>query len=74
MASYNPEGRTLYTYTAIQAFALAAARAKSVKLDDLSKALHSMTVQSVRRGTRRAISSARNSSSTIAQRHLFAEM
>jgi branched-chain amino acid transport system substrate-binding protein len=44
---YNPEGRTLYTYAAIQAFAQAAAKAKSVKLDDLSKALHSMTAQTV---------------------------
>jgi len=44
---YNPEGYTLYTYAAIQAFAAAADKAKSVKLDDLSKALHSMTVQTV---------------------------
>ena len=44
---YNPEGYTLYTYAAIQAFAQAAAKAKSVKVDDLSKALHSMTAQTV---------------------------
>jgi branched-chain amino acid transport system substrate-binding protein len=44
---YNPEGYTLYTYAAIQAFAAAAEKAKSVKLDDLSKALKSMTVDSV---------------------------
>lgn len=44
---YNPEGYTLYTYAAIQAFAAAAEKAKSVKLDDLSKALHSMTVPTV---------------------------
>jgi len=44
---YNPEGYTLYTYAAIQAFADAADKAKSVKLDDLSKALHSMTAQTV---------------------------
>jgi branched-chain amino acid transport system substrate-binding protein len=44
---YNPEGYTLYTYAAIQAFAAAADKAKSVKLDDLSKALHSMTVPTV---------------------------
>ena len=44
---YNPEGYTLYTYAAIQAFAAAAEKAKSVKVDDLSKALHSMTVQTV---------------------------
>src|SRR5215470_9609474 len=44
---YNPEGYTLYTYAAIQAFAAAADKSKSVKLDDLSKALHSMTVPTV---------------------------
>src|SRR5436309_2646116 len=44
---YNPEGYTLYTYAAIQAFAAAAEKAKSVKIDDLSKALHSMTVETV---------------------------
>jgi len=44
---YDPEGRTLYTYAAIQAFAQAAEKAKSVKLDDLSKALHSMTAHTV---------------------------
>jgi branched-chain amino acid transport system substrate-binding protein len=44
---YNPEGYTLYTYAAIQAFAAAADKAKSVKLDDLSKALHAMTVPTV---------------------------
>src|SRR5258708_26735770 len=54
---YNPEGYTLYTYAAIQAFAHAAEKAKSVELDDLSKALHSMTAQTVvgpLTGTRRA--------------------
>jgi branched-chain amino acid transport system substrate-binding protein len=44
---YDPEGYTLYTYAAIQAFAAAANKAKSVKLDDLSKALKSMTVDTV---------------------------
>jgi len=44
---YNPEGYTLYTYAAIQAFATAAEKAKSVKLDDLSKALHGMTIETV---------------------------
>ncbi len=44
---YNPEGYTLYTYAAIQAFAAAADKAKSLKVDDLSKALHSMTVPTV---------------------------
>jgi len=44
---YNPEGYTLYTYAAIQAFAAAAAKANSVKEADLSKALHAMTVETV---------------------------
>lgn len=44
---YNPEGYTLYTYAAIQAFKDAAEKAKSVKVDDLSKALKSMTVNTV---------------------------
>ena len=44
---YNPEGYTLYTYAAIQAFATAANKAKSLKVDDLSKALKSMTVDTV---------------------------
>jgi branched-chain amino acid transport system substrate-binding protein len=46
-AGYNPEGYTLTTYAAVQAFAAAADKAKSVKVDDLSKALHSLTVDSV---------------------------
>jgi branched-chain amino acid transport system substrate-binding protein len=44
---YNPEGYTLYTYAAIQAFAAAADKAKSLTVDDLSKALKSMTVETV---------------------------
>ena len=44
---YNPEGYTLYTYAAIQAFAAAANKAKSLNVDDLSKALKSMTVHTV---------------------------
>ena len=44
---YNPEGYTLYTYAAIQAFAAAANKAKSLKVDDLSNALKSMTVDTV---------------------------
>jgi branched-chain amino acid transport system substrate-binding protein len=44
---YNPESCTLYTYPPIRVFAQAVAKAKSVKLDDLSKALHSMTAQPV---------------------------
>jgi branched-chain amino acid transport system substrate-binding protein len=44
---YNPEGYTLYTYAAIQAFKDAAEKAKSLKLDDLSKALKSMQADTV---------------------------
>jgi branched-chain amino acid transport system substrate-binding protein len=44
---YDPEGYTLYTYAAIQAFAAAAAKANSVKEADLSLALHAMTVDTV---------------------------
>jgi branched-chain amino acid transport system substrate-binding protein len=44
---YNPEGYTLYTYAAIQAFAAAAGKAGSLKVDDLSKALKSITVDTV---------------------------
>jgi branched-chain amino acid transport system substrate-binding protein len=44
---YDPQGRTLYTYAAIQAFAQAAEKAKSVNVDDLSKALHSMTAHTI---------------------------
>jgi branched-chain amino acid transport system substrate-binding protein len=46
-AGYDPEGYTLYTYAAIQAFAAAADKAKSLKVDDLSKALKSITVNTV---------------------------
>ncbi len=38
---YDPEGYTLYTYAAVQAFAQAAVQASSVKIEGLSKALHS---------------------------------
>jgi branched-chain amino acid transport system substrate-binding protein len=44
---YDPQGYTLYTYAAIQAFAAAANKAKSIKVDDLSKALKSMTIDTV---------------------------
>jgi branched-chain amino acid transport system substrate-binding protein len=44
---YNPEGYTLYTYAAIQAFAAAAEKAKSIKLDDVSRALKSTAVDTV---------------------------
>jgi len=36
---YDPEGYTLYTYAAVQVFADAAAKAKSIKLEDLSKTM-----------------------------------
>jgi branched-chain amino acid transport system substrate-binding protein len=38
---YDPEGYTLYTYAAVQAFAKAAVQANSTKIDGVSKALHS---------------------------------
>ena len=38
---YDPAGYTLFTYAAMQVFADAAAQAKSLKLADLVKALHS---------------------------------
>ncbi len=38
--SYDPEGYTLYTYAAFQVFVKAAETAKSVKADDLVKAMH----------------------------------
>ena len=44
---YDPKGFTLYSYAAIQAFAAAAAQANSVKVTDLSRALHRMTVDTV---------------------------
>jgi branched-chain amino acid transport system substrate-binding protein len=44
---YDPEGYTLYSYAAIQSFAAAAAKANSVKEADLSRALHTMTVDTV---------------------------
>jgi branched-chain amino acid transport system substrate-binding protein len=44
---YNPEGYTLYTYAAIQAFAIAAEKAKSTNLEALSQALHISTIDTV---------------------------
>ena len=44
---YNPEGYTLYTYAAIQAFKTAAEQAKSIKLNDLSKTLKSTKIDTV---------------------------
>lgn len=40
-ADYDPAGYTLFAYAALQVFAEAAGQEKSVKLADLSKALHS---------------------------------
>jgi branched-chain amino acid transport system substrate-binding protein len=44
---YNPEGYTLYTYAAIQAFKAAAEQTKSIKLNDLSKTLKSTKIDTV---------------------------
>jgi len=44
---YEPEGYTLYTYGALQAWAQAAAAAKSTKTDAVNKKLHSMTFKTV---------------------------
>jgi branched-chain amino acid transport system substrate-binding protein len=44
---YDPEGYTLFTYAALQVFAEAVERAKSVKVNDLSKALHAGTFDTV---------------------------
>jgi branched-chain amino acid transport system substrate-binding protein len=46
-AGYDPEGYTLYSYAAIQIFAAAAAQANSTKLDDLVKALHAKSFDTV---------------------------
>ena len=44
---YDPEGYTLYTYAAIQIFAQAATQAKSVKLNDILKPMHSARFETV---------------------------
>jgi len=44
---YDPEGYTLYTYAAIQVFAQAAEAAKSVKIDDLIKAMRTTKFDTV---------------------------
>jgi branched-chain amino acid transport system substrate-binding protein len=46
-AGYDPEGYTLYTYAALQVFKEAAEKAKSTKLDDLAKALHANSFDTV---------------------------
>lgn len=45
--NYDPEGYTLYTYAAIQAWAQAATKAKSFKTADVEKALHANTFDTV---------------------------
>jgi branched-chain amino acid transport system substrate-binding protein len=44
---YDPEGYTLYAYAAVQVFAQAAAAAKSVKIDDIVKAMHATKFNTV---------------------------
>jgi branched-chain amino acid transport system substrate-binding protein len=44
---YDPEGYTLYTYATVQAFAQAATQAGSVKIEAVSKALHSGKFETV---------------------------
>jgi len=44
---YDPEGYTLYTYAAIQAYTQAVTRAKSVKLDDVLKFMNGATFDTV---------------------------
>lgn len=46
-SGYEPAGYTLYSYAAIQVFAQAAEKAKSVKLPDLVKILHSQSFDTV---------------------------
>jgi branched-chain amino acid transport system substrate-binding protein len=44
---YDPEGYTLYTYAAIQVFVQAAAKAKSVKADDVAKVMRAQKFDTV---------------------------
>jgi branched-chain amino acid transport system substrate-binding protein len=44
---YDPEGYTLYTYAAIQAYTQAVTRAKSTKVDDVLKFLNGATFDTV---------------------------
>ena len=44
---YEPEGYTLYTYAAIQAWAQAVEKAGSTDLDKVMKELHAMNFQTV---------------------------
>lgn len=46
-ANIEPEGYTLYSYAAVQMFALAAEKAGSTKLDDIHKAWRSQTFDTV---------------------------
>lgn len=45
--NYDPEGYTLYSYAAVQVFAEAAKKAKSMKLADLTKAMQGTTFKTV---------------------------
>lgn len=44
---YDPEGYTLYTYAAVQAYAMAVVQAKTLKIEDVSKVLHSAKFDTV---------------------------
>jgi branched-chain amino acid transport system substrate-binding protein len=44
---FKPEGYTLYSYATVQIFAQAATAAKSTKLTDVAKKMHSMTFHTV---------------------------
>lgn len=46
-SGWDPAGYTLYTYAAVQVFAQAAEKAKSTKLADLAKTMHSDTFNTV---------------------------
>jgi branched-chain amino acid transport system substrate-binding protein len=45
--NYDPEGYTLYTYAAVQAYAQAVAQAKSTKVDAVAKVMHSAKFDTV---------------------------
>jgi len=45
--NYDPEGYTLYTYAAVQAYAQAVAQAKSTKIDAVAKVMHSAKFDTV---------------------------
>jgi branched-chain amino acid transport system substrate-binding protein len=45
--NYDPEGYTLYTYAAVQAYAQAVTQAKSTKIDAVAKVMHSAKFDTV---------------------------